>query len=80
MNVAKLTNKFQITIPADIRRRLSLHQGDYVVIDLEDNKAVLRPGHGGHVQRLSGLGKDVWDKRGGGDTYIQRERTSGDEG
>ena len=35
MNVAKLTSKFQITIPADIRRRLGLHQGDVVVIDLE---------------------------------------------
>jgi len=45
--VAKLTSKFQITIPVDIRRRLGLHQGDAVVIDLEGDKAVLRPVHGG---------------------------------
>jgi len=76
MNVAKLTNKFQITIPADIRRRLDLHQGDAVVIDLEGNKAVLRPVHGGHVQRMSGLGKDVWARLGGGDAYLQSERDS----
>jgi len=78
MNVAKLTSKFQITIPADIRRRLNLHQGDAVVIDLENNKAVLRPVHGGHVQCMSGLGKDVWAKLEGGDTYLQRERDSWD--
>lgn len=76
MNVTKLTSKFQITIPADIRRRLGLHQGDAVVIDLEGNKAVLRPVHGGHVQRMSGLGKDVWAKLGGGGAYLQSERES----
>jgi len=78
MNVAKLTSKFQITIPVDIRRRLGLHQGDAVVIDLEGNRAVLRPVHGGHVQRMSGLGKDIWAKLDGGDTYLQSERTSWD--
>jgi len=74
MNVAKLTSKFQITIPADIRRRLGPHQGDAIVIDLEGDKAVLRPVHGGHVQRMSGLGKDVWARLGGGDAYLQLER------
>ncbi len=76
MNVAKLTSKFQITIPADIRRKLGLHQGDAVVIDLEGDKAMLRPVHGGHVQRMSGLGKDVWASLGGGDAYLQSERAS----
>jgi len=78
MNVAKLTSKFQITIPVDIRRRLGLHQGDAVVIDLEGNKAVLRPVHGGHVERMTGLGKDVWVSLGGGDAYLQSERESWD--
>jgi len=76
MNVAKLTSKFQITIPADIRRSLGLHQGDAIVIDLDGDKAVLRPVHGGHVQRMSGLGKDVWGSLGGGDAYLQSERIS----
>jgi len=78
MNVAKLTSKFQITIPVDIRRRLGLHQGDAVVIDLEGDKAVLRPVHGGHVERMTGLGKDVWVRLGGGDAYLQSERASWD--
>jgi len=76
MNVAKLTRKYQITIPADIRRRLGIHQGDSVVIDIEGDKAVLRPVHGGHVERMTGLGKDVWAKLGGGDAYLQLERAS----
>ncbi len=79
MNVAKLTSKFQITIPADIRCRLGLHQGDSVVIDLEGDKAVLRPVRGGHVNRMSGLGKDVWAKLGGGDAYLQSEQDSWDQ-
>jgi len=78
MNVAKLTSKFQITIPVDIRRRLGLHQGDAVVIDLEGDKAVLRPVHGGHVERMTGLGKDVWVRLGSGDAYLQSERASWD--
>jgi len=78
MNVAKLTSKFQITIPLDIRRSLGLHQGDSVVIALENDKAVLRPVHGGHVARMTGLGKDVWVSLGGGDAYLQSERASWD--
>jgi len=79
MEVAKLTSKFQITIPVDIRRSLGLCQGDSVVIDLEGDKAVLRPIHGGHVERMTGLGAEVWARLGGGDAYIDSERNAWDQ-
>ena len=74
MAVAKLTNKFQITIPAEIRRRLNLSAGDSVVIELEGEQAVIRPIHGGHTARMRGLGKSVWRRLGGGENWLEQER------
>jgi AbrB family looped-hinge helix DNA binding protein len=74
MTVAKLTGKFQITIPAEIRRRLHLQAGDNLVIELEGDKVVIRPVHGGHTARMRGLGKTVWRRLGGGESWLERER------
>ncbi|MDX1252580.1 MAG: AbrB/MazE/SpoVT family DNA-binding domain-containing protein [Gammaproteobacteria bacterium] len=76
MSVAKLTSKFQVTIPAEIRRKLGLHAGDTIVIDAEGDKAVLRPIHGGHTARMRGLGKSVWARLGGGESVLRTERES----
>ena len=39
-----ITRKGQVTLPADIRRRLGLKQGDTVAFRLEDGRVVLTPG------------------------------------
>ncbi len=41
MQVSKLTQKGQTTIPAEIRRRLDLHTGDTVAFEVIENKVVL---------------------------------------
>ncbi len=41
MQVSKLTQKGQTTIPAEIRRRLDLHTGDSVAFEVIENKVVL---------------------------------------
>jgi AbrB family looped-hinge helix DNA binding protein len=38
---AKLTSKGQITVPKQVRDKLSLQPGDRVLFRLEDNRAVL---------------------------------------
>ena len=78
MALAKLTSKYQITIPAVIRRKLDLQAGDSLVIELDGDRAILRPVHGGHTARLRGLGKTVWTKLGGGESWLEQERQNWD--
>jgi len=73
---AKLTRKHQITIPAEIRRRLDLKAGDVVYLTLEDGRAILRAARGGWTESTRGLGADVWRAEGGAEAAIERERGS----
>lgn len=41
MLASKVTAKFQTTIPADVRKRLGIKQGDWVAFEFEDDKVVL---------------------------------------
>jgi AbrB family looped-hinge helix DNA binding protein len=42
-SVSTITSKGQITIPAEVRRRLGLKQGDRVSFVLEDGHAIMKP-------------------------------------
>ncbi len=41
MLASKVTAKFQTTIPADVRKRLGINQGDWVAFEFEGDKVVL---------------------------------------
>ncbi len=76
---AKLTRKHQITIPSEIRRKLSLKAGDVVVLALEDGQAILRGLPGSWTESYCGLGAELWRQEGGGWQAIEREREAWDE-
>lgn len=40
---SKVTRHGQITLPASVRKRLGIEEGDMVEIEVEDEKAVLMP-------------------------------------
>jgi AbrB family looped-hinge helix DNA binding protein len=42
MHTSRLTQKFQATIPLQIRRILSLRQGDLVAFEVENGRVTLR--------------------------------------
>ena len=42
MTVTRLTEKFQTTIPAEVRRMLDLHKGDSVVFEIQEGRVKLR--------------------------------------
>jgi AbrB family looped-hinge helix DNA binding protein len=42
LHVSRVTNKFQATIPAAVRRVLGLKKGDSVAFEIEDNTVVIR--------------------------------------
>lgn len=44
-HLSVVTRKGQVTIPADIRKALHLHQGDSVTLRLEDGEVKLSPAH-----------------------------------
>ena len=72
---AKLTDKYQITIPREVRRRLGLRAGDVIYLALEEEKVVLRGARGGWTEATRGLGADLWKEEGGANA-IERERDS----
>lgn len=72
----KLTSKYQITIPAEIRRRLHLEAGDVVYLTVEEGRVVLRAARGGWTESTRGLGAEVWRAEGGAEEAIERERRS----
>jgi AbrB family looped-hinge helix DNA binding protein len=43
MPTTKVTRHGQITLPASVRERLGIEEGDIVEIEVEDEKAVLMP-------------------------------------
>ena len=43
MPTSKVTRHGQITLPASVRKRLGIEEGDLVEIEIEDERAVLMP-------------------------------------
>lgn len=72
---AKLTDKYQITIPAEVRRRLGLKAGDQVFLVLEGERVVLKSHPGGWAASSRGLGAELWHQE-GGVAAVERERNS----
>jgi AbrB family looped-hinge helix DNA binding protein len=72
---AKLTEKFQITIPTAVRQQLGLKAGDAIYLAMEDGQVVLRGAQGGWTESSRGLGAEMW-KQVGGIEAIERERDS----
>ena len=43
MSIVRVTRKFQVTIPKDVREKLNLRVGDLLRVNVEDNRIVLIP-------------------------------------
>jgi AbrB family looped-hinge helix DNA binding protein len=76
LTTAKLTEKFQITIPTEVRKRLGLKSGDLVYLALEEGQVLLRACPGSWTESSRGLGAEVWNAEGGAEAAIERERES----
>jgi AbrB family looped-hinge helix DNA binding protein len=73
---AKLTRKFQMTIPAAIRRLLGIAAGGVMIFTVEGGEVILRAAKEGWTESSRGLGAEVWKRAGGGGTAVERERDS----
>lgn len=43
MSIVRITRKYQITIPKEVREKLNLRIGDLLKVEVEDDKIVLKP-------------------------------------
>jgi len=42
MPITKVTRNYQITLPADIRKKLNIKEGEYLEVSLEGDRIILR--------------------------------------
>ena len=48
----KVTRNFQVTVPAEIRRTLGINQGDWLELDAESDKIIVRKLVGDRVRTI----------------------------
>jgi AbrB family looped-hinge helix DNA binding protein len=79
METAKLSQKYQIVVPREVRRKMKLHAGmRLAVYPVDERKALLLKHPENYAAGLRGLGKEVWRTLGGAASYIKKERGSWD--
>ena len=71
---ARLSSKYQITLPRKVRQALGLQPGDTVVLVVSEDTVRLRRAPETLTEYMEGLGKEVWASLGGADGYLDEER------
>ncbi len=80
MDTAKLSRKYQIVVPKEVRKKMNLRVGERVAVyGVDENRAMLVRRPKSYADALQGLGKEVWKALGGADKYIREERASWDK-
>lgn len=60
MPTATLSSKSQLVLPAEIRRKLQIHPGDRLVVEVEGDHAVIRKAPESDVEALAGYRSKIW--------------------
>ena len=62
MELAKVrvSRKFQIAVPSEVRRKLGIHAGDTLIIDVQGEHAVLLREPEDWAEKSFGLHKEIW--------------------
>ena len=73
MQAVKVSDKFQIAIPAAVRRQLGIKRGDRLLVDVRGDHILLMREPDDYAEKLAGLHTEVWS---GVDPqeYVRRER------
>ena len=75
IRIVKLSSRHQVVIPKEARKRLGLHAGDQLVVEIEGEKVVLHPRPKNYTSYMLGLGKEAWQNIDATE-YIRKERES----
>jgi len=66
----------QIVIPKKAREAIGLKEGKKAALVYEQGRGVILGNPNESIKLLKGLGKEIWDKAGGADKYLKKERAS----
>jgi AbrB family looped-hinge helix DNA binding protein len=69
----KVSSKYQIVIPRDIREKLNLKAGDQLIIKTNNEKIIIYPQPKSYTEYALGLGKEIWQDLDATE-YVQKER------
>jgi AbrB family looped-hinge helix DNA binding protein len=67
----KVSNRYQIAVPQQARKRLKIKSGDRLLVDVQDGMIILLPEPQSYTQSLAGLHREIWEKAG---DYLLKER------
>ncbi|OQX61060.1 MAG: AbrB family transcriptional regulator [Anaerolineaceae bacterium 4572_5.1] len=70
---AKVSSRYQISIPSAARQALNIQTGDRLLIDVQDGVIVLIPQPSNYTTHMTGLHKAIWEKI-DTDDYLANER------
>ncbi len=78
MPLTKVSHKFQVVIPKNIRELLGISKGDMLQVSEKDDEIVMKKIK--HTEPLSlkdlkGLGKEIWENM-DVEEYVKKERES----
>jgi antitoxin ChpS len=60
VQTVKVSDKFQISVPAAVRRRLGIQRGDRLLVDVQGDHVVLMREPNSYAEKLAGLHAEVW--------------------
>jgi len=69
----KVSNRFQIALPSEARRKLNIHAGDRLLVDIQDGAIVLVPRPDSFTKNLAGLYANIWKELKSAE-YLAQER------
>jgi AbrB family looped-hinge helix DNA binding protein len=71
--IVKVSSKYQIAVPANIRRQLNIQKSDQLLVEVQGGTVVLIPKPKEYTQHLSGLHKEIWENK-DAQEYLTGER------
>jgi AbrB family looped-hinge helix DNA binding protein len=71
---ARLSTKYQLVLPKEVREALNLQPNDSVIFLIVGDSVYMRPRPKSFTSTLLGLHRDVWS--GNTDEWLERERAS----
>jgi len=69
----RVSRKYQVVIPKQVRKALNINQGDELVVSVKDGQILMKPKPKSYTDYMRGLHKEVWRDVEAAD-YVEEER------
>lgn len=76
---AKVSPRNQLSLPRGVRKALGIRPGDTVLFIIEGDQVCLLRRPPDLTEYAYGLGKEAWEKLGGGEAFLREERAGWEE-